>query len=173
MRRVAVIASASGNGKTTLGRALAASLEVPFVELDGLVHGPNWVEASDGDLRRALEPTLAGSGWVIDGTYQRKIGDLVLASADTVVWLDLPMAVWLPRLIGRTCRRYVSREPLWNGNRESLRKALWGSESLFVFAFKSHFRRRREWPTSLARYRVVRLRKPEDVERFLAEAKRS
>jgi len=55
VRRVAVIASASGNGKTTLGRALAARLDVPFVELDALVHGPNWTETSDEDLRARAE----------------------------------------------------------------------------------------------------------------------
>jgi shikimate kinase len=43
MRKIAVIASASGNGKTTVGRALAHQLDVPFVELDALVHGPGWV----------------------------------------------------------------------------------------------------------------------------------
>jgi shikimate kinase len=37
VRRVAIIASASGNGKTTLGRHLARELGVPFVELDALI----------------------------------------------------------------------------------------------------------------------------------------
>ncbi len=51
MRKVAIVASASGNGKTTLGRELARRLDVPFVELDALVHGPNWVETPDDELR--------------------------------------------------------------------------------------------------------------------------
>jgi Shikimate kinase len=60
VRRVAIIASASGNGKTTLGRALAAKLGVPFVELDALVHGASWQETSDEDLRgRLLGPRVA------------------------------------------------------------------------------------------------------------------
>ena len=70
MRKVAVTASASGNGKTTVGRELARRLGVPFVELDALVHGPNWAETSDDELRRLLEPVLDRGGWVIDGGYR-------------------------------------------------------------------------------------------------------
>jgi shikimate kinase len=171
MKRVAVIASASGNGKTTLGRSLADRLGVPFVELDALVHGPGWVETGDEDLRRLVEPIVAGEGWVVDGTYRRKLGDLVLASADTIVWLDLPIHVWLPRLAARTYARIRGREALWNDNRESLRGVLWGRESLFAWALRSHFRRRRDWPGELAGYPVVRLRTPAEVDRFLAEAR--
>jgi adenylate kinase family enzyme len=55
VRRVAIIASASGNGKTTLGRELARRLDVPFVELDALVHGPGWTETPDDELRALIE----------------------------------------------------------------------------------------------------------------------
>ena len=99
VRKVAIISSASGNGKTTLGRELAARLEVPFVELDALVHGPDWVETPDDDLRAQVEPIVESDAWVIDGAYRGKLGDLVLDAADVVVWLDLPLRVWLPRLI--------------------------------------------------------------------------
>jgi adenylate kinase family enzyme len=167
MRKVAVIGSASGNGKTTLGRELARRLDVPFVELDALVHGPGWVETPDDELRAQVEPIVASAGWVIDGTYQRKLGDLVLSSADVVVWLDLPMGVWFPRLIRRTARRISGREQLWNGNKESVVTAVWGRESLFMWAFRSHFRRRRQWPEALEGFRVVRLRTPADVEALL------
>jgi adenylate kinase family enzyme len=168
MRKVAVIASTSGNGKTTLGRQLAARLGVPFVELDALVHGPGWVETPDDELRAQVEPIVASDGWVIDGAYRDKLGDLVFDGADLVVWLDLPMRVWLPRLLRRTARRVAGREELWNGNRETLANVIWGRESLLVYAVRSHFRRRRDYPTALASWEVVRLRTTADVERFLA-----
>jgi adenylate kinase family enzyme len=173
VRRVAVIASASGNGKTTLGRALAAQLGVPFVEIDALVHGPDWAETPDAELRALVEPVVRSDGWVIDGTYERKLGALVLDAADTIVWLDLPMRVWLPRLLRRTGRRLTGRERLWNDNRETLRGAFWGRESLFGYALRMHFERRRRWPEELAGYPVVRLRSVADVERWLAAALRT
>src|SRR5438093_4756794 len=105
MRKVAVIASASGNGKTTLGRELARRLGVPFVELDALVHGPGWVETPDDELRAQVAPILASDGWVIDGAYHEKLGDLVFDGSDLVIWLDLPIRVWLPRLLRRTVQR--------------------------------------------------------------------
>jgi adenylate kinase family enzyme len=168
MRKVAVIATASGNGKTTFGRALAERLGVPFVEMDALVHGPGWVETPDDELRARVEPILAGDGWVVDGVYQRKLGRLIPEAADTVVWLDLPMRVWLPRLVRRTARRWWRREELWNGNRESLRTTLFSSESVIWYALRNHRRRRRAWSSELNGYPVVRLHSVEEVERWLA-----
>ena len=170
MRRVAVLASASGNGKTTVGRRLAERIEVPFVELDSLVHGPNWTEISNDDLRAILEPIVAGEGWVIDGGYRAKIGDLVLASADTVVWLDLPVHVWLPRLVHRTLRRIRGRESLWNDNKESFRTAFWGRDSLVGYALRMHADRRRRYPQELAAYRVIRLRTQREIDDFVLSA---
>src|SRR6266516_2618610 len=163
MQKLAIIASTSGNGKTTLGREVAARLGVAFV------HGPGWVETPDDELRAQVERIVASDGWVIDGAYRDKLGDLVFDAADVVVWLDLPMRVWLPRLLRRTARRVAGREELWNGNRETLVNVIWGRESLLLYAVRSHFRRRREYPTALASWRVLRLRTPADVERFLAD----
>jgi adenylate kinase family enzyme len=168
VRRVAIIASASGNGKTTLGRQIAARLGVRFVELDALVHGPGWTETPDDELRALVEPVVRSDAWVIDGTYTRKLGSLVLDAADTVVWLDLPTRVWFPRLLRRTARRVSGREQLWNGNRETLPGAFWGRESLFGYALLQQRVRRRDWPAALAAHPVVRLRSPAAVDEWLA-----
>jgi hypothetical protein len=79
------------------------------------------------------------------------------------------MRIWLPRLLRRTARRVRGREELWNGNRETLANVIWGRDSLLVYAARSHFRRRREYPEALAHRRVIRLRTPAEVERFLAD----
>jgi adenylate kinase family enzyme len=163
-----VIATASACGKTTVGRALAARLGVPFVELDALHHGPGWTEATAEELRAKVEPILATEAWVIDGGYSGKLGTIVQDAADTIVWLDLPRRVWLPRLVRRTVRRVARREELWNGNRESLRTALWGREGLILYSLRQVRRRRREYPVRFGSRELVRLRSQGEVDRWLA-----
>ena len=170
MRRVAVIASASGNGKTTVGRALADRLGIPFHELDALHHGPNWTEATAAELRLRVEPILRYDAWVVDGVYRNKLGDLVLEHADVVVWLDLPVRVWLPRLMWRTVRRIATREELWNGNREELRYAFHPTNSVVLYALRHYRGKRRRYAIELARFPVVRLRTQADVDAFVSDA---
>jgi adenylate kinase family enzyme len=167
VKRVAILSSASGSGKTTLGRRLADALGVPFFELDSINHQAGWRELEPDELRRQVEPIVALGGWVIDGAYRGKLGDLVLESADTIVWIDLPRRVWLPRLLRRTLRRVVRREERWNGNRESIRNVLIGREALIAYALRTERPRRQRYPRELARFRVARLRSQREVDAFL------
>jgi len=172
MRRVSV-AGISGSGKTTFARTLASRLGVPYVELDALHHGPNWSEATTEELRARVTAAIAAApdGWVIDGNYRSKLDDIVLAQADTLVWLEPPLAVALGRLARRTSRRMRRREELWHGNREELRNVVGLREGLFSWAVQSHFRQRREIPDAAARYpnlRLIQLRSSREVEALLA-----
>ena len=172
MKRVAIVSSASGNGKTTVGRALAEKLDVPFVELDALHHGPNWSEPTPQEFRATVEPIVESESWVIDGAYRGKLGDLVLDYAELVIWLDLPLRVWLPRLLRRTAWRVIRREELWNGNRERLRDALHPQNSVVFYALRHYRERRRRYPRELASFPVIRLRTIEEVDDFLRSAER-
>jgi adenylate kinase family enzyme len=118
MARVAVV-GCSGSGKTRLAAALADALVVPHVELDSIYHQPGWTPLSDDEFRARVTQATEGERWVVDGNYS-VIQDIVWDRADTVVWFDLPYAVVLVRTVRRTLRRTVTREELWNGNREPL-----------------------------------------------------
>ena len=120
MERVSVV-GCSGAGKTTLGRRLAGILDVPFVELDGLVHQPGWTSCPRTSSAAEVRRSCAGDRWVVDGNYHSMVQDLVWDRADTVVWLDLPRWRVTGRVVSRTLRRVVTRQELWKGNREQLR----------------------------------------------------
>jgi adenylate kinase family enzyme len=172
VRRVCLLATASGCGKTTTGRALAERMGVPFVEMDALHHGPNWEPATPDELRARIDPVIALDAWVVDGTYRGKIGDVVTGAADVVVWLDLPVRVWLPRLLRRTTRRVIRKEELWSGNRERWRDVLHPTNSVVVYALRNYRANRRQLEVELARFNVARLRSTAEVERFVQSAPR-
>jgi adenylate kinase family enzyme len=170
VNRVAVVGT-SGSGKTTFAGALAARLGCHHVELDALHWDPNWTMAELDVFRQRVADATAGQAWVADGSYS-KVRDVVWGRADTLVWLDYPLALVLSRLFRRTARRLVTREELWGGNRERLRDHL-GRESLFLWAVQQHRRNKQRYPEALAdpayaHLRLVRHRSPREAARWLA-----
>jgi adenylate kinase family enzyme len=57
VKRVNVKGS-SGSGKSTFARELAAKLDLPYVELDALHHGPNWSEPTPAEFRDRIRPIV-------------------------------------------------------------------------------------------------------------------
>ena len=138
VRRVSVVGN-SGSGKSTLARELASLLGVAYVELDGVFHQAGWVPLDEDEFRRVVAAAAAGDGWVMDGNYSA-VRPVVWARADTVVWLDLPRRTVMRQVAWRTVRRAVTRQELWNGNREPLRNFLtWVPEdSVISWAWHNH-----------------------------------
>ena len=109
-------------GKTTFSRRLAGLLGVPHV---------SWTRSITIPVGRRRPPTCPGArprdprrdsdGWVADGNYRSKLGALVLERADTAVLLEPPFPLAFGRALRRTIGRTITREELWNGNREQIR----------------------------------------------------
>jgi adenylate kinase family enzyme len=171
LTKIAVVGTTCA-GKTTIAKRLAEIHGVPHIELDALHWGPDWSEAPADEYRARVEQGLAVDGWVVDGNYTGKLGDLVLERADLVVWLDPSLPTVLRRLGTRTVRRVRTGEELWGGNRETWRGAFFSHDSLFLWALKTHRPRRARYEERLAKYDVVRLRSPSDAEAWLARSGR-
>ncbi len=109
---------------------------------------------------------------MIEGFYVEEAGvPIVWPSADTLVWLDLPRRVCVPRAVRRSFDQVVRRVELWNGNRQRASvltpRSIWGL-----------WRRWPSYPATIERaldahdwshLDVVRLRNADEVRRFLAD----
>jgi adenylate kinase family enzyme len=175
VRRVSVVGN-SGSGKSTLARELAATLGVPHLELDSVFHQPRWQPLPVDEFQRVVAARAAGDGWVIDGNYSSRVQPIIWARADTVIWLDPPKLTVMRRIIGRTVRRAVTRQELWNGNREPLANffSLDPEKSVISWAWHSHARYRAQYGAAAtdpgnAHLTFIRLAGRGDVDRFLAD----
>ncbi len=169
-RRI-VIVGTTGSGKTTLACLLSDRLDCGHIELDALNWDQEWTQVDTNVFRQRVRVAVDADRWVVDGNYS-KARDIVWSRADTVIWLDYSLAVILWRLLLRTLRRGLTRQELWNGNREQLWRQLLTRDSLFLWALKTYSRQRREIPRVIDSHAFghpafIRLRSPAEAERWL------
>jgi adenylate kinase family enzyme len=167
-----VIVGTSCSGKSTLARELSRRLGTPHVELDELFWGPNWTARSAEDFLASVDRTTAEPMWIVDGNYSATRG-LVLQRATSVIWLNYPLSTLMRRAVNRTFRRLVTRERIFNGNREPLLGFLhlhW----IPWWVLQSYRRLRREYATlfaspEFAHLRVLEIGSARELETFLSE----
>jgi len=175
MNRISVIGS-SGSGKTTTAQRLGAALAIPILELDSVMHQPGWTPVDNPLFRTRVEEFTRQPRWVVDGNYtSHGIADIVWPRADTIVWVDPPRRVVMRQVVGRTLRRAVTREELWNGNREGWHNLVdpRPEQNIILWAWTRFSHTRAKYERHLAagtwaHAAVVRLRKRRDLDEFLA-----
>ena len=144
--RVAVV-GVSGAGKSSFSQALRSETQLPYLELDGLYHQPDWTPSPPEVMRTAVFEFMQTHGsWVIDGNYGI-VRSAIWAKATHVVWLDLPKRMIVQRLLKRSVRRIATKEALWNDNREGL-GALFSSDvdtNVWLNAWQRHGELQRQY----------------------------
>ncbi|KAJ7224015.1 hypothetical protein B0H12DRAFT_1213046 [Mycena haematopus] len=130
-----------GAGKSTVGKRLADVLGLPFISLDALCWKPGWEKSPKDEMRARLEQKLADcpNGWVVDGNYGRRIGTIVEDNSTDEIWLDPPLALYLPRLIWRTFLRLLRLEaPCSPGCYETISNVFFSKESIVWWCITWH-----------------------------------
>ncbi|WOF23026.1 AAA family ATPase [Microbacterium betulae] len=167
-RRI-LVAGVAGSGKTTLSAGISERLGVPHVEMDDLHWGPGWTPRET--FLADVAALAARDEWVTEWQYGAA-RPVMLARAEAVVWLDLPTRVTMTRVIRRTLRRRLRREPLWSaGNVEPpLRSILTDREHIVRWAWRTRQKYRTGALSLWERpdVEVIRLRSAREVERWLA-----
>lgn len=161
-----IVLGCSGSGKSTLAARLADRLDLPFVATDALYWRDGWTPTPAADLRDWLDATTASPRWVLDGNFDAQ-RDILWARADLAIWLDLPWVTTVGRVLRRNIVWWMTRRPVWGGQRMTLSRAVSGIRH----AAHSHAVKRRTYPGMLAAFpalAVVRIRSPRELESWLA-----
>ncbi|MFD8838524.1 P-loop NTPase family protein [Streptomyces griseofuscus] len=127
------IVGGPGCGKSTLAGLLTRS-EAPPVCLDALFWGPGWTPVPEEEFIAEVGKALEGERWVVDGQFPAAVAAYA-HTADCVVWVDPPLRLAWLRLLRRTLRRWIRREKLWGGTRETLWTVV-GPRSILWYALK-------------------------------------
>ncbi|GIJ76235.1 Adenylate kinase [Micromonospora phaseoli] len=103
MDRIAII-GCGGSGKSRIARKLAQILDAPLTHLDAIYYDQQWNPLPQEKFAAKQEKLVAGERWIIEGNYAGTL-PIRLATADTVIFLDLPAATCLWGIAQRR-RRY-------------------------------------------------------------------
>jgi adenylate kinase family enzyme len=162
-----LVAGSSGAGKSTLAAELSRRRQLPYTELDSLFHGPGWVPRAE--FEDDVRAVVAGDRWVTEWQYSQ-VRPLLLARADTLVWLDFGRRTVMHRVLRRSLRRALLREPIFNGNTEGLRNWLDPGHPI-RWAWSTHHQLRGKVLAALEQrpdLTLIRLGSPAQARRWLA-----
>ena len=100
-----------------------------------------WMKFLETQLERVVtknfskvEEVVSTDRWILDGNYTRTIP--IKWNRVQVVYLDLPFHVVLYRIIKKLVERY-QKEELWHGNRETIWKHLFTSDSMILWTIRN------------------------------------
>jgi adenylate kinase family enzyme len=99
MNRILVIGP-GGAGKSTFARQLGELLALPVIHLDAHHWKPGWTAPDKAEWNARVAELVQGEAWVMDGNFSGSLAAR-LAACDTVLFLDLPRALCLRRVLKR------------------------------------------------------------------------
>ncbi len=109
LRRVMVVGQ-PGSGKSTFARMLGAATGLPVVHIDHIHWMDGWVEREAAEKDRLTREVHARDAWIFEGGHSRTWPER-LARADTLVWIDVGLALRTWRVLRRVATGYGRARP--------------------------------------------------------------
>ncbi|MDU0206412.1 EutP/PduV family microcompartment system protein [Paenibacillus sp. MAH-36] len=129
MQRIMIIGS-SGSGKTTLSQLLSKKFNLPLYHLDLFFWKPNWVPTPDEEWKEFIKKLVKEDKWILDGNFTSTL-DVRIQHADTIIFIDLPRALRLYRVVMRRLMKNRERPDINKHCKEQLDWKLLKSVWLF------------------------------------------
>jgi len=95
-----MIVGGPGSGKSTFARTLGDITGLPVFHMDIIHHLPGWAERPLDEKIPMANAIEAKSNWIFEGGLSATYANRA-ARADTVIWLDLPLALRYRRILKR------------------------------------------------------------------------
>lgn len=173
MKRIMVIGVSAGAGKSTFARQLGRILDIEVHHLDTLYWKPGWVEATLDEFSAGQKDMAKKDQWIIEGNYS-STQRIRSEHADTIIYLEVPLALCLYRVVKRWwANRGKTRPDLGEGCPEKIN---WD----FIWFILSTYHRRKR--NLAARLRLLQSAGPEksvhilkgkkEIQAFLNEIKK-
>lgn len=169
MKRIMIIGGA-GSGKSSLARTLGDITGLPVVHIDTLYWQPGWTMRPRDEIGRLTNEAANHDTWIFEGNHSETM-NYRASRADMLIFLDIPTARRLWRVLKRTVTYYRrSRPDMAEG---CLERFDWDFLK-WVAGYRKNGRIRalafvEKAPHHLAKHH---LRSPHDVKRFLAQIRR-
>ena len=105
-------------GKSTLARKLGNKLGLPVYHLDQYFWLPNWVPKEKKEWKTDHLKIIQQNSWIVEGDFG-ELYDIRALHADTIILLNLPRRIIIPRSFLRRLKYYGKTRPdMTNGNVE-------------------------------------------------------
>jgi adenylate kinase family enzyme len=166
MKRVAIFGNAAG-GKSTLARERAAITGLPLAVVDELQYRAGGVKVPHEEYLRAHATLLTNDQWIIDGFGGIKLVWERLEAADTLIHVDLPLAVHVLWVTKRLIKGLFVAPQGWPKNSPvisssiSSYRVLWPCHSRLTPKYRSYV------SEAAQRKRVFHLRSARELKQFL------
>lgn len=112
MKRVAIFGNAGG-GKSTLAAQLAQITGLPLYVIDKIKFRPGGSEVPDDEYLPLHSALVSRDEWIIDGFESRKLAWERFEAADTLIHVDLPLAVHALWVTKRLVKGLFVAPPGW------------------------------------------------------------
>jgi adenylate kinase family enzyme len=161
-----MIVGCGGAGKSALARQIGAISGLPVIHLDHHYWGPGWEPMPGPDWVAHQRELLAGPRWIADGNYGGTL-ELRAGLADTIVFVDLPRRVCLPRAVRRV------RSPILQAPGCPQKVDLAFLRWIWTFPKRTRPKVLRVLGRHAATAEIVRLRSAADIRAFLSRVRRA
>jgi hypothetical protein len=169
MQRVAIIGNAGG-GKSVLARKLGEALDLPVYPFDDLQWRPGWERTPGNEINATHAEWIAQPRWIIDGWGNWQILQARFDAADTIIFVDFPIAVHYWWAAKRQIKAALNRNLGWPPQGCA---ALPVTGHLFKLMWRIHTEMRPQLIELIDRYtkdtQIVRLKSPHEMRRFIKE----